>query len=333
MQRLFRIAQCIFLMLMGVSSVALAGTGIRKYAGEFLTIDVSARAQGMGSAFVAVADEVSAIQYNPAGLIHVQETQLTFLHAWQFVNFMSFDYAAVAHPLAHNRVLGVSFSRLAIDDIPDTRNARVDYGSDWRLDWSKITTFNAADYALHFAVAQRWQNRLAVGIGVKLLHRSLGDFYANGIGMDAGLQWQLIPDWTLGVALRNLTTTLIAWNTGEKELVAPQVVIGNAYTFSLERFHTVFRSALDISIHTMPVSLGIQRNGQPINRALGAAIGGELVYRQALFVRGGMDELQRLNLGVGIAIPHLRFDYSYLNYDRELGNSHRVSIFIHWGSP
>lgn len=44
------------------------------YAGGNKTFGVSARAESMGNAFVAVADDASAVFYNPAGLLQIKET-------------------------------------------------------------------------------------------------------------------------------------------------------------------------------------------------------------------------------------------------------------------
>jgi threonine dehydratase len=46
--------------------------------GQFLKIGVGARAEGMGGAFVAVADDPSAVFWNPAGIARLEEdkTQL-----------------------------------------------------------------------------------------------------------------------------------------------------------------------------------------------------------------------------------------------------------------
>lgn len=51
------------------------GLKFRKYAGEFLEIGVAPRAQALGGAFTALADDITASYYNPAGLIHLNNLQ------------------------------------------------------------------------------------------------------------------------------------------------------------------------------------------------------------------------------------------------------------------
>jgi hypothetical protein len=62
--------------------------------------------------------------------------------------------------------------------------------------------------------------------------------------------------------------------------------------------------------------------------SLDYAAGLEYSYHRTIYVRSGLDEIQRLNLGIGLQIPHVRVDYAYTNYDTELGNSHRVGLVI-----
>ncbi|NOX36625.1 MAG: PorV/PorQ family protein [Calditrichaeota bacterium] len=311
----------------------LAGTGFRKYAGEFMAIDVSPRAQALGGSFVALANDVTASYYNPAGLVNLQATQFSFMHAWQFVNFVNFDYLAVAHPIGYHRVLGISVSRLAVDDIPDTRAALIQQGDDWRLDWSRVTRFNSADYVVTVALGQRWNERLSWGVSVKLIRRNLGENYANGIGVDGGLQFQLRPNWRLGLSLKNMTTTLIAWDTGEKELVYPMGILGTAYRFRVPGMDAYFIPNLDVILRS--VSLPGAGDARVYNFEGGiftGAVGGEFQYRGVLSFRAGIDELQRFAFGIGVKIPHIRVDYSFLNYARELGNSHRIGILLDFGN-
>src|SRR6266850_6391202 len=55
-----------------------------RYAGEFLRIGVGARALGMGSAFVGLADDGTSAYWNPAGLATLRSREATAMHAEQF---------------------------------------------------------------------------------------------------------------------------------------------------------------------------------------------------------------------------------------------------------
>ena len=98
-------------------------TVIGKYAGEFLAIGVGGRALGMGSAQTAIANDVTAGYWNPAGLASMDYPQIALMHEEHFGSLVSYNYAAVAIPYGTDMSFGISVMRSSIDGIPDTRNA------------------------------------------------------------------------------------------------------------------------------------------------------------------------------------------------------------------
>src|SRR5213083_1097212 len=70
-----------------------------KYAGEFLKIQVGARALGMGGAFVAVADDATAPYWNPAGLVYLPYREVLPQHSEKFGGLVTHDYIGAGFPL------------------------------------------------------------------------------------------------------------------------------------------------------------------------------------------------------------------------------------------
>src|SRR5581483_6616329 len=62
---------------------------------EFLTVDVGARAVGMGGAFTSIADDATSLYWNPAGLAQIPRAAATFMHE-TYPASISFDYGAYA---------------------------------------------------------------------------------------------------------------------------------------------------------------------------------------------------------------------------------------------
>ena len=81
-------------------------------AGEFLRIEVGARAEGMGGAFSPLADDVNAVYWNPAGLAGVTTQQILLSHTFWFADIYH-EYVAYVHPLGgDNGAIGASFTYL-----------------------------------------------------------------------------------------------------------------------------------------------------------------------------------------------------------------------------
>lgn len=308
--------------------------GFRKYAGEFMAIDVSPRAQAMGGAYGAVVSDVTAGFYNPAALAQVKQTQVAFMHTWQFANFINYDYVGFARPLAYGKTLGLALIRLGVDNIKDTRAALVGSGEgDFRLDLSKVRQFNAADYVLFISLGQQVSSRLLLGINAKFIRRNLADHSANGLGFDAAALFTVSPRFRVSAMLRNITSTLIAWDTGEKELVRPTMSLGSAYVFDVPGMPARFTPSFELLVRTETLP-NLDNGGSGFNNSgiFTGIAGGELLIQDVLAFRAGVDELQRASFGVGLHIPHLFVDYSFTSFDQELGNSHRVGLVINFGS-
>ncbi|GAB4329141.1 MAG: hypothetical protein Kow0037_04030 [Calditrichia bacterium] len=305
------------------------GQTFKKYAGEFMELGTAPRAQAMGGAAVASVSDITASYYNPAALFQINQTQISFMHTQQLIASVNYDYLGIARRHGDKRVWALSMVRLGIDNIKDSRQAQIYFQNDpdnWRIDWNKVTSFNAADYIISLSAAQQWKTNVLVGATVKYIRRDLAEFSANGFGFDAGLLYQAKKNWNLGAHFRNITTTLISWSTGEKELVSPSIALGTAYRFRLPTLNSGFQFAGDTYLRTEGREESAQVNLGFLSFDFAAGI--EYDYAGTLFFRAGIDELERLNLGTGFRIPHLKIDYAFTSYDDELGNSHRIGLIV-----
>ncbi len=320
----------ITLFLLIVSLTSLQAGGFKKYAGEFLSAGVGSRALGMAGAFVAVANDVTAGYWNPAGLVDSHGLQLQFMHAKQFISSIQYDYFGASKNLGENSSLGLSFIRWGINDIKDTRNALNGTTINEGLDYSKITSFNIADYVFYVSYAHRYTENLSLGANVKIIYRDYVSETALGIGFDAGLKYRLAAGLDLGLMVRDITTTMMSWSTNEKEFVAPSFRPGMTYRFDFE----------SIDLYLQPsVDLGILLESRNKSAQLGLGLlsvdsywGMEVGFNDLIFLRLGYDDLSRFNAGLGLAIQKIGVDYSYTNFDEVLGNVHRISFYLKLGS-
>ncbi|HLA39307.1 MAG TPA: PorV/PorQ family protein [Candidatus Glassbacteria bacterium] len=150
--------------------------GVR--AAEFLTIPVGARAIAMGSAFSSVADDISSIWWNPAGLGFLQQREL-MLTVVDYTLDLTYSYGGFAFPIGDgNAVVGGFFGYLDIPDMEITTIGSPDGTGSY---------FNAYDFQMGGSFAYNLSDRFTAGMNAKYVHE---DVYNNvggsAFAIDAG---------------------------------------------------------------------------------------------------------------------------------------------------
>ncbi len=152
--------------------------------GAFEDVELGARPLGMGSAFVATADDASALFWNPAGLTRVDGRELTmsYMELYDLVSYSSVGYA---QPLIAGKI------GAGLVSSSDTDGA-----------------YRETIFAL--SAAGRIYRGLSLGSNVKYLSSSAntGDIRigsGRGISLDAGCQYIIKEDLvSLGIVFQNL---------------------------------------------------------------------------------------------------------------------------------
>ena len=112
--------QVLKLVLTILTPLFLVSQTSRKYSNEFMNIGVDASALGMSNAVVASTADVNSGYWNPAGLVHLDDNQIAFMHSSYFANIANYNYMAFAMPLDDLSAIGVSLIRFGVDDILET---------------------------------------------------------------------------------------------------------------------------------------------------------------------------------------------------------------------
>lgn len=320
-----------------------AKTVVGKYAGEFLTLGVGGRALGMGGASVAVASDVTAGYWNPAGLAQMNYPQISLMHEEHFGNLVNYNYAAVAIPYGKDMSFGLSVIRLSVDGIPDTREALIDRVSgnviydisnpNSMIDPSKVKEFNNTDWAIYLTFAKRHSDKFYWGANVKIIRRDIAEFGATGIGFDIGGLYMPAKNLFLGANLMDITTTLVAWNTGRNELISPTAKIGAAYV--LEILGGKVTPALDFDIRFENRRFASNFNLGPVSFDMRAGL--EYNFKNLFSIRGGYNDVKQFTIGAGVKLPKLNIDYSFARFNRSeqdrLPDTHRISLMLTLEEP
>jgi hypothetical protein len=324
----------VVMMLLVCTATASAGTNVAKYAGEFISIGVGGRALGMGGAFVALANDVTAGYWNPAGLSHINYPQFTLMHDERFGNLVNYDYGAVALPFGTNASFGLSVIRLGVDDIADTRNAGVDINGNpttdpnqfSRIDPNRVTYFNAADWALYLTYSKRHSDEFSYGANVKIIRRELGDASATGIGFDVGVWYTPFDNVVLGANLQDITTTFLAWNTGTNELISPTMKLGSAYF--IDAFGGRLVPAVDFDVRFENRKYSSTAHLGPVSFDLHTGM--EYQVQNTIALRVGYSDVKQVTLGAGLRLPKLNIDYSFAKFSGadQLDDTHRISLMF-----
>jgi hypothetical protein len=347
--------------LLLAAGTAHAQTNTPKYSNEFMNLGAGARSLGMGKVQVSLATDATAGYWNPAALTNLSaKYDGVLMHSELFSGVVKNDYAAFAMPLDDKSVVGATLLRTGVDNIADTRLLINQY--DGSIDYSRITYFSVADYALLLSYARKLgPEGLSVGANAKLIYRNVGS-YANayGFGIDAGVQYNR-GGWRLGLMARDITTTFNAWSVdadkfkasaavgdqipvNSTEITLPRLVLGAGYQFKLPAQFTALVAA------DLEATTDGQRNtlvsAKPVS--VDPRLGLEVGYHNLVYLRGGMGNYQKItnfdrkeqwkgqySLGAGVAFSGLRVDLalSRLALDETANvNSLIVSLGYGFGS-
>ena len=147
---------------------------------QFLKIGAGARAVGMGEAFVAVADDASAIWWNPAGVARITadgKSLLTLNHStWpaeishEFIGY-AFTYGGLPGSWAFSSTV------LQMDPIA----VRTEYSPQGTGE-----NFDAGSFNLAGTWAKNLIDRFAFGVTAKYIHMGLEKANADGFVVDLG---------------------------------------------------------------------------------------------------------------------------------------------------
>ncbi len=314
----------------GVVAQSKSGTTI----GQFLLIEPSARAAGMGNAAVASFSEPAAGYFNPGAMGQLERSGIEFTHS-PWIADITYDYVALALRLGAANTLSIAVTSLSSGDIAvRTVNQPLGTGEQYSVN----------DLAVGVGLARRITDRFSGGVHVKFVQETIWNSSLHALAMDAGVLYELPFRAYLGASLSNFGSRgsfdgrdLRVRFDQDPDKFGDNSSLPAALETEDYPLPIFFRVGLGY-----PVSLGRVSNlllavdaFHPNDNNESVSVGAEWSFQNLLFVRGGYQNLflddaeAGLALGAGLLVDasgfEFRFDYAWNDFGR-LGDAQRFTV-------
>jgi hypothetical protein len=299
---------------------------------QFLKIGVGSKYQAMGEASVAVANDIYATYWNPAGLAEIENTAVGFTNV-NWILDINLNYVALAKYFEDVGVFGLSATVLSMGDQEITTFEQQD---------GTGNSYSAASYAVGLSYARQLTSRFAFGGTVKYLGERIHNEKSEGFAFDFGtLLYTGFRSLRLGMSISNMGPELrftgpdlnVGYDAQNGE-GANQPVGAELKTTPYELPMT-FRLGAAYDIDMRPSSI-LTLSGElkhPNDNNQQVALGAEFGFNDHFFLRAGhkfnYDE-EGLTLGGGLNTSisngtSIIIDYAWQDFGR-LQSTHRFSV-------
>lgn len=181
--------------LINAQSIGRVGTT----AAPFLKIGVGARALAMGEAYTTLADDITGLYWNPAGIANGVGKQFLFAH-YDYIAEITYDYVGVTLPVTALGTFGLFAGSLGMPDIERT-TVRSPDGTGEKV--------SASSFVLGFSYARALTDRFSIGGNVKYITESIWHTSSKGMAFDVGILYRTIfKNIRLGMSISNFGTPL-----------------------------------------------------------------------------------------------------------------------------
>lgn len=317
----------------------------------FLKQAIGTRAAGMGEAFCAVADDLSAVYYNPAGLVQLnvrepieesigggeisyleprliklRNKQITAMYLKGLVDtnygFLGYEQPLSISGLFGQGIVGIGGSLVTFQggDIEvNVTNLDGSFKSSKVIcaEQDYFVTFTYSEYVsmIKPLFIKESRGRNFIGINFKLIHSTLGEEYsANTFAMDLGWLYKSIAEnVSFGINLQNLGKGI---KYREEEDPLPfSIRVGIAYTFG------PFGCGVGACDLIVPLDNKIKTK---------ANLGLEYWFKDMIATRIGYKhgyDLDSFTYGIGFKMKGWRVDYAF-SLREEINSIYQVSLTL-----
>lgn len=303
----------------------LGGQRAGTSSGSFLRIGIGARATGLGESFVAVANDPSAIYWNPAGLASLLRKEVAVSHV-EWPADIGYEHITLVLPTQKfGGSFGFQFGLLS---------TRLDETTELQP-FGTGRSFVYSDMVAGAAYARRWTDKLLVGFGLKYVREDLGADV--GGPTTSAVLFDVGSIYYLGLGSVRIATSLSNFGSEFKpsgEYVSPhsgELRIYDGYDPPMVFRYGVAFEPIENAHHRVTAALEIN---QPADNQQLLKAGGEWVWDRRFMLRSGYNftaEDLAFSAGAGFALDFAgtrgQLDYAYTD-GGFLGAIHRMSLGV-----
>jgi len=298
---------------------------------QFLKIGVGARGVGMGESFVAIANDASALYWNPAGLAQSSENQVFAAHT-AYVADIQHEYLGVTYHLTDADAVGLSLTSLHMADMEITTETQP-------LGTGRYFSFG--DVGMGLSYARKMTDQFSFGATVRYVEETLDILKMRSVMVDLGTYyWTGLGTARFAVVITNFGADVAPAGTAT-QLDGTQVTAFQSFSLP-----TLFKLGFAMEpwmTDDQRITASVQLN-HPNDNAENVRLGMEYAWQNMFFLRGGLkrtigqkllaaDETSEESFALGAGfrlatgVTTVQADYAYANFER-LGSVHRISLTL-----
>jgi len=285
----------------------------------WLTMNPGARPGGMGKAFTAIADDVHATYYNPAGLGFFTQHMVGAMHSDRSIegNDIYYDYLGYIHHFENVGTFGLWALYSNAGLIPITRDSPQPQGYMAAYGFSVGLSYGLAVI----------EDALGVGGSLKFIYDHLSnDNVGQAVAFDAGVLWKTpLPKLSVGAMVMNLGTDLVYLSVPQP--LPRMAKLGLAYEIPFGDDFNEMRFSIDYSKYLLDLKDDLATElGEAV---LGAGV--EYWYAGIVGVRVGYyseesADVRGTSFGFSVRYLGIQFDFAQQPEGELFGMKNRFSV-------
>ena len=283
------------------------------YAGEFYNLPYSAAIISAGDA-AFFSDMPVSFMIAPANIRNEKMKFISYNHISGFDLYT--DDNVIFSMSDSNQGFSIFIKRFGSGNIPITTltDTTDTIGPNNQPYIDHYTSWNR--YFLVLNYVKKINGIASLGVNFKTDYRGFDSHYGLGVGLDAGISFNFLKNIYSSLSVKNISTTVIFWDNGEKEFAYPELNIMMGYSLPLNknRLNVYTRFPIHFDNRGTADQFDLKYFSMDIQAGIDFYIANYIRLSAGLYQ-------QNPTLGIGGTFRNFYFDYSiFIHNDLGMGN-------------